>query len=1543
MPEPGGRAEKIGNRYEGLWVAKQLLSLINEEIRSLIVEATGDEEYGVDLWVEYKDGHFEAQQCKSRNSHKEYWSVSDLMHKEILEKVKSQLEMNKSCHFRFVSAVSANMLRELCSRAKNNDGDPEKFYKYQLKGEAVKKNFSIFCNALNLSSENATERAIAYNYLRRIEVSQFQDDSLSKGDLVNKAGYLFTGNPEALIALLADYAVDNNRMGDKIYASEVIDYLYRQGFKFRELSKNDRIIPRFIELNDEYFSSFCLIGEEVLPRIETKECLKRILKGTSIIIHGEAGSGKSGCIYELAKELDNKKIPFLSIRLDRHMPSNNAEKYGEDLGLPASPVHCLAAISPDNLCVLLIDQLDALRWTNYHSSAAWPPCKEIINQVIRINSDRENPICLVFACRTYDLENDSLIASLFEASKKQDKDISWEKIPISLLDEKTVLSIIGSEYEEYSDKKKTLLRVPRNLSIWTKLNYDNRLSQFNTFSDLIQTWWRQLREEIVRLKIATDVEVVEVKNVLVEHLNMKEIAVIPLRIVDRCSQPAINALRSYGLLHEHDRLVEFSHQSYLDYFLAESMLDSYFEGRPLDYWIGNKEKQTPTRRYQIQLMLQMLLEESTSDYINCAQMVLSSNDVRFYYKHMVLTVLGQLENITKEVEKFVLEYIDSEFWFEHFYEAVLMGHNQYINILIKSGHIDKWLNSVSIKDKDLAFSLLRSVAKQIPDQVSHMLSKHISDNDELNYKLYSCLNGRLSDDSDIMFELRLNLIRKGIIQSFINLDELAGKNTLRALKLVHTILEINEEFSERINKVTFHCDEHGDFFNRLAKDKPIETWSLLMPCIEKYTKDITEIYDKKLENWSQARVYYRAGMSIEYISILLIKHTGAVLAENSPELFIKLYENYRRSTSLIINELLLHILRWLPRPDYVISWLLDNLAFRCFDETSEKDKLELAKAIIQTHSQNCSKDLFVQLEKELYYFKEPEQLYYAHNRYDYNMAQFKKNKGEERHFVFWHYWGEVQYFLLSAMDRKRLTKKSIELIGILNRKFSNYKPEQFLHCKHKSFGGTVISTIDNNWDKISDSQWLQIVKNNDVPLHANTMRIYKKNMVLESSIEQFARTLSNAARANPVRFAKLILQFESDVSEKYVDSILGAVSLNKPEVESNRNEDWIPVPFDMAQQIIRRYLNSKDEVIISAICRILEKRSVEQWDYDILQKISDIASEACQSIDKDISSEIENEDSFNRLYSNFYNSLQGKLAIAIANLLWDDRDRYSIFSNVIELFANSTYDEVRMASVRCIVPSYNIDKENATKWFLKVCSSDERISACREAYELYYLLYDEFKDDIEKIIKRMYKCSINEVCQVGCRHIANMYILYGAFESELDECIRGSITQKRAIIDIAINLSGYKQNKERCKRIITALKNDEDREITRQVGRLFYNDLLDEEGDLEFLLELSTSKMILNNLYAFFEFISRIKTSILCYKDIIFHACINICNSSNDEIEKMGVFHGGIAPKLSQLIANLYDQSQDDNNLKNRCLDMWDLMFEKKIGTIRELSKLILE
>ena len=89
MPfEIGGLSDKLGNRYEGRWLAARLLSLLNEKIFSVTIEAIGDDERGVDLWVEQKDGVRQAHQCKARNGSKENWDLGDLASRGVLSYLK---------------------------------------------------------------------------------------------------------------------------------------------------------------------------------------------------------------------------------------------------------------------------------------------------------------------------------------------------------------------------------------------------------------------------------------------------------------------------------------------------------------------------------------------------------------------------------------------------------------------------------------------------------------------------------------------------------------------------------------------------------------------------------------------------------------------------------------------------------------------------------------------------------------------------------------------------------------------------------------------------------------------------------------------------------------------------------------------------------------------------------------------------------------------------------------------------------------------------------------------------------------------------------------------------------------------------------------------------------------------------------------------------------------------------------------------------------------------------------------------------------------
>jgi len=53
--EPGGRADKLGNKYEKLWVVKQILRVLLGEAKSVLWEGLGKDKEGIDV---YRNGEF---------------------------------------------------------------------------------------------------------------------------------------------------------------------------------------------------------------------------------------------------------------------------------------------------------------------------------------------------------------------------------------------------------------------------------------------------------------------------------------------------------------------------------------------------------------------------------------------------------------------------------------------------------------------------------------------------------------------------------------------------------------------------------------------------------------------------------------------------------------------------------------------------------------------------------------------------------------------------------------------------------------------------------------------------------------------------------------------------------------------------------------------------------------------------------------------------------------------------------------------------------------------------------------------------------------------------------------------------------------------------------------------------------------------------------------------------------------------------------------------------------------------------------------------
>ena len=216
--EPGPMADKLGNRYEGRWVAKQLLRLLNEEVLSVTVELIGPDEQGVDLLVVKKDSVRQLQQCKARFGSQDSWSVKALASKGILGHLQNHLSRDTQQEFALVSGIPAQTFADICECARNSNDNPQDFFQYQIHevGKERRNVFRDFCNALELDPGREDDSKEAFSLLKRTYIELFPDDHNTLADLLTLAGFLLTGDPKTSISVLLTCAENNYRFNSPL-------------------------------------------------------------------------------------------------------------------------------------------------------------------------------------------------------------------------------------------------------------------------------------------------------------------------------------------------------------------------------------------------------------------------------------------------------------------------------------------------------------------------------------------------------------------------------------------------------------------------------------------------------------------------------------------------------------------------------------------------------------------------------------------------------------------------------------------------------------------------------------------------------------------------------------------------------------------------------------------------------------------------------------------------------------------------------------------------------------------------------------------------------------------------------------------------------------------------------------------------------------------------------------------------------------------------------------------------------------------------------
>lgn len=1506
----GGRTDKAGNRYETNYYISQLLRVIDEEIYSVTIEGTGDDEKGVDIWIVNKDGTREGQQCKGRNFNKDKWTLSEINKYDILETWKFQLERDANNLVSIVSPISFILLEDLINLANNSSGDANDFYNSQiLKANKETKNFYFdYCKRMNLDITQEIDRIKSLDYLKRTYYHQIPDNEL-KSLIKAKIKFLFSENEDTVYNLLLDFTINENIWGKSIDLIEIKKYFNEKNVKLRNLAFDNKISPRIDTLNREFDTFFIPINSKLIERKEYEKCKKLIDEGKSVIIHGKAGYGKSGIVQLIIEDCKKNNIPYVAIKLDKRVPETNTKEWGKHLGLPASISYCLDSISKDKNAVIILDQLDALRWTQANSIESLFVCRDLIEEVENINIKRENKISIILVCRSYDLNYDNNIKSLFK--ENEDK---WNKIQIDKFSKTAVKEIVGKQYENNSKKLNELLEIPSNLFIWTQLDKSKNYDNCYTTNKLIEEWWEQLLRKSSEVKIDNILIKQCINEIVKKMYNMSRISII--KKILNVDENALKYLSSNGFLFVEEQTVSFTHQRILDYFLEVEMINMYQENKTVEEIVGNIEQQTPSRRYQIQMFLEDLLDIGTKNFINVGKRLLNSENIRFYIKHVFFEVLGQIENIDSEIEKFILEFYNDEKYGKYIINNVIQSNFQYIKILLKNGILDDW-----IEDKtkiDFCITLLKSVSDKYDTEVSNFLGRHLFKTEEHDKKIYRCFSFDVNSEIDEIFELRMKIYEKypELSEDYIDFKSLFKSNEMRAIKLIKFWLDYN--INNKNKRLYKYEEELVSEESEIIIEKDEEIINMLLPSIPQDT----DVY------WGEWSGRHKFSLGIERTAVNIIKKANNNLIKRSPEKFWKIYEKYMGKGYPVFNEFILEGFEKLDNnySDKIIDYLCDDFEKNIFDVSSGNgDELLITKKILKKHLKFCNKKSFEKIENKIYYFYEKDSIEMYKRVREYKMNYICRKMP-------WDWWGNLQVELIPFLPEERLSKKTKELYNILQRRFKNGSNYYIYSDGHS---GSVWSPIAKK--KLSDKQWIRLLSNEKLREKDNHNWKEVEGGFIESNLREFAASFSHTVSNEPKRMIELVLSNSTIILNEFIDALYSGLQT------SEKLDD---IPIKLFEELFEKFPCDNLSYRAQSICWIIEKKKDTNWSNKTLETLKFIATNhkdpilGQPNVTNDKDKEIK---SIEMLQSNALNCIRGSSARTISHLLYNRKELFEQFQETIKNLSQDKNPVVRFASLYCLYTSFYIDKEWASPIILGLFEQDDRFLSFWESRRLLFAMYKEEKnkDEVLEIIKKLYYSDNKELKKIGALCVAEMYIVNDEYVDIMKDIQSMDEIQQEEIIRMIENYFNTMEYNEKCKGVILNFNNNCN--LENFISRIFYDKDIDLKRDKEFLIEITKSNSGRRAVYALINYIEENALSIIDFSQII----LGVLKSFVDEeYNQENIYFYG--DELSKLVVELYDETEgktelEMKNLASECLDIWDKMFERQIGTIKLLSKEILD
>jgi len=1533
MPLPGEASAKYGFRFEAKWTVRCIARLLSGDADSMRLVPPGEEGEGIEFWL--KRGTItECHQVKRQRAGSDAWSVSELDRAGVLTVAFRRVEAPNT-RFVFVSTISSGGLDDLANSAQKATTYDE-FMAEFVTGSRVKtwkaltaawapemprsevllrpsdgdaagtdSDLSHLADEIRKNECNV----IAFERLKRMEFLNEHERILVE-DLDGLLRSLVLGNPARIRNDLFSFV--SERVHGVIYPDTVWTYLGELGHVPSDYGRSTSVLLAVQKLNSRYGSLVGAIGPGiVIPRDEAASAFETLLGSggakRSVLISGEAGTGKTGVLGQVIQKVKDATIPHIYLRVDALTPVETPQLLSAQLDLPASPVDVLAGIAKGRPCVLVVDQLDAVSMVSGRNPDFFICIHELIREA-RAHSNMR----LLMACRKFDLRKDNRLREMISdrgpAHEIETQELSLESV-------KTVLDRLGCRPSDYSDRQLALLRLPLHLALFAEAigRRDSEPLLFATEIDLFKAYWEDKRRTVrARLGAQPD-QWTEVVDRICDRISERQALFTPEQEVLDDYEPTVRAMESEGVLVLDGDRVGFFHEGFFDYAFARRFPT---RGRELIHYLEDGEQGLFKRAPLRQILLHTHATDH-ADFVRELRRVTLAPSIRFHLRRCALEVAAKVECATPELWQLFQAVFASgdpalirEVW------RVLWVATPWFPFLHGKGLIASWLASDDPDQRQRALAMVRNRIKTHPGECVDLLSPYVGASDKWNADILHIIWHRVLSTDRRVFDLFMRMHAAGAIANeghqdfWMCMHDLPKNRPDWAAEALGQHLRLTLA-STRVEDIEWHFlprDSSGErLVLEIAGRAPSAFLDQVLPVFLEVVQRTALDRDGKLtiDHVWHARAYREECLSIEAALLQGIEDAFKALAMSSIPEYARYVDQLRPHGDYdSVNFVIVRGLATAPPAfaEGTVEYLLANpQRLECGWPCGGGGDFSYwaARELVEHVAPHCSDDAFERLEAVMT---------------DY-FPRWETSKDGYRQRGYW------QLVMLPALPADRRGPRTEARLGEWQRKFPGREIEPPIASKVRCVGSPIKAEAI---PRMKDADWLRALQAYDTD-EASRRRPHG---FLEGGSHQLSGVLEAETKRDPVRFAKLSEQFPTNTHRYYYHALLRGLK------ESNADKDTV-------LGVVRRVFALPEKPGHRYLCDAIAKFSAEDLPEDILAIVGWCATEAEDPQGENLTVRSSGSEEDNRphdILTTAINSVRGAAAETVGTLLFDRANRVPFFMPYLERMVHDPTVIVRTTVANSLLCLYKHDEARAVDLFLILVDTDnDHLLATHHVDRFLHYANVRHFQRLRPVLRRMIDSAVPAVRQTGARHVCLAQFSNPEADDMVAECVAGDEAQRKGASTVAeANLfnpecAAFTHDK------LPVFFNDPVKEIRDEAAGCFRNA---EGRDLEKAKPIIRAFLESN---AFGENVEDLMWPLEHSTADIAEEILLTCEAVISHMEAVGqdTTHSlyGHADTVAELVLRAYRQT-NDATVRTRCLDIVDRLLAQEVyGMSKELEE----